>query len=211
MLLRTNNSSGWKLSRLCLLVFAVVCAYPGWAQSDADDLLMMVPMIAAKSQQKNESGGQSIPAPIVQPEEPEQTDSLTTLERNLLDAHNFARASSRRCGGVFRSAVSALNWNSRLAQAARNHSSDMNRTGVFDHTGSDGSSASQRVTRTGYVWGAVAENIAGGYPNVESVVNALLASAGHCNNIMGSGYIDFGAAKVGRYWTMVFARPRSNR
>ena len=208
MQLRSNNGPVWVTVFFCHFLFTAAFVSSAWGQIDGDDLLLMVPAIVAKSQQQSTATTTpSNPAPNPEPEEPENPDSLTSLERMLLDAHNQARASSRRCGGILRSAAPALEWDARLALADQVHSSDMNRTGVFDHTGSDGSSASQRATREGYSWSAIAENIAGGYPTVQSAVDALLTSTGHCNNIMGSRYVDFGAAKVGRYWTMVFARP----
>jgi len=188
------------VTSLRTVVFAIslLCTNSAIAQTDGDDLLMMLPSILAKALRNN--------APTT-PVTPPASEGLTALEASLLLAHNQARASARQCGGVLRRAVPALKWNTRLAVAAQTHSADMNRTGIFDHEGSDGSSFGTRATRAGYRWSAVAENIAGGYSTVTSVVDALLNSTGHCNNIMGSRYVDFGAAKVGRYWTMVFARP----
>jgi uncharacterized protein YkwD len=110
--------------------------------------------------------------------------------------------------------VPALRWNAALATAANRHSTDMATRNFFSHTGSDGSDVGQRVSAAGYRWTAVGENIAGGQSSVSSVMSGWLASAGHCNNIMGASYQDVAVACVARpgstytrYWTMVLARP----
>jgi len=179
----------------CIAMSGLFVAVTAGAQSDDDDdlLLMTVPLIAAKLRD-----GQSSGAP--------PTPSLTAIESALLNAHNQARASARFCGSVERSAVPALRWDTRLAEAARVHTVDMNNTGVLSHAGSDGSTVGSRVTKVRYIWSAVGENIANGHNTVTSVVNAFLNSRGHCNNIMSGNYRDMGAARIGRFWTIVFAR-----
>merc|ERR1711963_942203 len=58
------------------------------------------------------------------------------------------------------------------------------KTGVFSHPGSDGSSVGVRVSREGYSWRAVAENIAKGQRDAQAVVRAWMRSAGHRRNIL---------------------------
>ena len=100
----------------------------------------------------------------------------------LLTAINAARAQARVCvnGQSPMPAVAPLAWNAQLAAAADRHSTDMAVHNFMDHTGSDGSSAGQRITQAGYVWRAWGENIAAGYPTVAAVVQGWLGSPGHC-------------------------------
>lgn len=135
-------------------------------------------------------------------------------QSDLLAAINAARAQARQCGSTTRPAVPALGWNSALATAASRHSTDMATRNFFSHTGSDGSDVGQRVSNAGYRWTSVGENIAAGPSTVSSVMSGWLASAGHCNNIMGANYQHVAVACVSRsgstytrYWTMVLARP----
>ena len=135
-------------------------------------------------------------------------------QSDLLAAINAARAQARQCGSTTRPAVPALGWNSALASAASRHSTDMATRNFFSHTGSDGSDVGQRVSNAGYRWSSVGENIAAGPSTVSSVMSGWLASAGHCNNIMGANYQQVAVACVSRsgstytrYWTMVLARP----
>ena len=134
----------------------------------------------------------------------------------LLTAINAARAQARVCvnGQSPMPAVAPLAWNAQLAAAADRHSTDMAVHNFMDHTGSDGSSAGQRITQAGYVWRAWGENIAAGYPTVAAVVQGWLGSPGHCTNIMSPDFEDFGAScrynaatTYGSYWTTDFGRP----
>ncbi|MER5266486.1 CAP domain-containing protein [Actinosynnema sp. NPDC002837] len=110
-----------------------------------------------------------------------------------------------------RSAVGcpALASNAQLAAAAKRHSDDMARTGNFSHTGTDGSTAGQRVTDAGYHFRLMAENIAAGQGTAEEVVRSWMNSEGHRANIVNCELRDLGVAhavdgsnKV--YWTQDF-------
>jgi len=98
--------------------------------------------------------------------------------------------------------------------AAYLHSEDMVLNGTFSHTGADGSSPGQRISRQGYPWRTYGENIAVGYPAVSSVIQGWLGSEGHCRNMMdpdfteiGAGYASgpFGGNPAARYWTFDLA------
>lgn len=85
----------------------------------------------------------------------------------------------------------------------------------MSHTGSDGSTLSDRVNATGYAWSAIGENVAVGQSSINAVVNAWLSSEGHCLNIMSADFDQMGAslgenhsASYGYYWTQVFAKQR---
>lgn len=83
------------------------------------------------------------------------------------------------------------------------------------HEGRDGSTPAQRVTREGYRWTAVGENVAAGPETAEDVMAGWLASPVHCANIMSARYSEMGVAFVvngeddfGVYWTLSLAAPR---
>jgi uncharacterized protein YkwD len=100
--------------------------------------------------------------------------------------------------------------NSRLNAAAQAHSDDMARNRFMDHTGSDGSSMTDRIRRAGISRpGAHAENVAAGQTSVSRVMTDWVNSPGHYRNIIGS-YTDvgFGLARGSdgvRRWTQKFA------
>lgn len=138
--------------------------------------------------------------------------TLNATEQSLLDAHNAARSQGRQCGDTWYNATTELQWDCTLAGIADDHNRDMADNHFFSHTGSDGLSVSDRATNAGYNWRTVGENIAAGYPNVDSVMQGWLDSPGHCANIMRPGYEDLGAALLipdssadySTYWTADF-------
>lgn len=145
------------------------------------------------------------------------TCNLANFQAEVLDRVNGYRAAGALCGsqGGF-AAAARLAWNAALSQAALVHSDDMVSANYFSHTGSDGSTASQRATAAGYVWQAFGENIAAGQPDVAAVMAAWMASAGHCANIMRASFRDIGLACVRggagntyrSYWTMALGSAR---
>jgi len=138
----------------------------------------------------------------------------TTLAKQMLESINSYRSQARNCGSAAMPAVPALTWNCTLSQSSLVHSQDMAKNNFFDHTGSDGLSASSRVTNAGYQWRAVGENIAAGQTSIAQVMQGWIDSPGHCRNIMSADFTQVGAALVETsdadyptYWTQNFAAP----
>ncbi len=126
----------------------------------------------------------------------------------MLDAVNAARAQGQTCGNQVYPPAPPLVWNDRLTAAAEAHSADMARNDYFDHTGRDGSQPGDRVTRAGYSWRIVGENIARYQSSVGEVVDAWVESPSHCRNLMDSRYAELGASERDTYWTQVFGLAR---
>jgi len=102
---------------------------------------------------------------------------------------------------------------SRLTNAAQSHANDMANRSMMTHTGSDGSSAGQRITLQGYGWSTWAENVAAGQSTPGDVVAAWLNSTGHRDNIANRDMANIGVAAAKgadgvTYWAMVLAAPR---
>lgn len=138
-----------------------------------------------------------------------------SVAREVLQRVNEARAKPRKCGSTRYQAAPPLQLSATLSRAALLHAQDMARHSHFEHEGTDGSTPAERVTRVGYRWKHVAENIAAGAPTAQSVVDGWLASPGHCANIMGAPYREMGVAyalepksEAGIYWAQTFATAR---
>lgn len=160
---------------------------------------------------------QPAPLPPVPPS-PAPTPSpgpspIEAFELDVLTVINGHRAAGAVCGGTSFGAAPALVMDSRLRTAARLHSQDMGANGYFSHTSLDGRTFSQRMSATGFngakPWG---ENIGAGYPSPAAVMAGLMASPGHCSNIMnpsyraiGVGYAFVPGSPYGHYWTQNFA------
>jgi hypothetical protein len=98
----------------------------------------------------------------------------------------------------------------RLVEASRLHSQDMATNDFFDHTGSGGSTFSERIAATGYP-SPRSENIAAGYATPAAVVNGWMNSDGHRANILdpaarhvGVGWAYDASSFYGVYWTNNF-------
>jgi uncharacterized protein YkwD len=139
---------------------------------------------------------------------------VADVRDEFLAAINDARSASRMCGNTPFGPSSPVAWSNDLAMAAYLHSEDMALNNFFGHTGSDGSSAGQRISAQGYPWRTYGENVAAGYPSVSSVIQGWLGSEGHCRNIMDPDFTEIGAGySVGayggnpsaRFWTLDLA------
>ena len=91
--------------------------------------------------------------------------------------------------------LGALHDSSPLASAATGHSEDMVANQLFSHTGSDGSSVFERVTRAGYRWRAAAEALTYGVSKRSMparLVASLMRSAEHRSILLDRTYRDLG-------------------
>lgn len=147
----------------------------------------------------------AVPAPWT----PADPAPVSADDARLLALVNEARATATACGalGTFPPA-GPLTIDPRLSSAALLHSDEMRRLGVMSHVGADGSNVGDRVTRQGYEWRSVGENVARGFETPESVVSGWLGSAGHCANVMAADFVHLGVGRADDYWTQVFGRPR---
>jgi uncharacterized protein YkwD len=95
--------------------------------------------------------------------------------------------------------IRPLQWDSKLAAVARQHSNEMAANGFFSHQGLDGSLPDVRVSRAGLVWHASAENIAK-YPDVAQAEAAFMAEPkfqhNHRANILNPQYTSVGVGIV---------------
>ena len=197
----------------CLIIFPL---YLSCGDGDGSSILL-----AGEENPSEPSATNGAPAPpapdgSLSSPPPGSTSSpncMSGVQKELLDAHNQARAESRRCGGVLTASAGTLRWNCLLGQAAQRHANDMANARALNHTGTDGSTFSERIRDTGYRLSTAGENIAVGYRTVQSVVQGWLQSSGHCRNIMNESYTEVGLAVAidqdgRRYWSASFARPR---
>lgn len=150
------------------------------------------------------------------------------FEAEVLRLVNVERANGGECTGqsasgpVRRSfpASAPLMQNGYLRCAARNHALDMAANRYFSHDQPQtGETPSGRITRTGYLWSAVGENIAVGQSSPAQVVSDWMGSYPHCTNILEPSFVELGVGFFdaeqphegnipGLYWTQNFGTPR---
>lgn len=153
---------------------------------------------------------------VAQPFTPPPERDAAAVSRLVLALTNQARSRARTCGSKRFPPAPPLSLSAALTRAARAHSRDMAAHGLFSHTGSDGSTPGERVTRAGYRWSMVGENIASGAGTARAAVAGWLASPHHCANIMTAGFRQMGVGfAVNRAsarlidWTEDFGTPLS--
>ena len=103
---------------------------------------------------------------------------------------------------------------SSLNMASQKHADDMASHGMISHTGTDGSSHSDRALEKGYIFSIIAENVASGQDSWDKVFKAWQDSPGHNENLLRSDVSEFGIALVydrtteyRYYWAMLLASP----
>lgn len=86
-----------------------------------------------------------------------------------------------------------------MTRSAADHANDIGPKGISGHTGSDGSSMSDRISRYGDWMGKIGENIDFGGKTAKDVVLSLLvddgvSNRGHRGSVMSSEYVKVGIA-----------------
>jgi uncharacterized protein YkwD len=109
-----------------------------------------------------------------------------------------------------------LTWNERLDHAARLHALNMARFKKMAHVLPESPlpTLTHRAQHVSYYYSIIAENIAIGFPDAESVVRGWMASPGHRSSILSRETVETGTAVVrsstgGLYFCQVFGRPRT--
>lgn len=193
----TRSSGRLRLGGLCVLLLVslgCVALQPSFRGSRTRLSGEGKPRLSARRDPPSGPGRTGASAP--------SSDSIL-VDRELLRAHNQERAAAK---------LPTLELNEQLSEAARQHAKAMAVAGVVSHDGpADHSTPSTRISRTGYRFQSVAENVAGGQETVDEVVSDWMNSPGHRRNILGS-FVQMGVGRAeGRdgqwYWCVNFATP----
>ncbi|MGY5125748.1 CAP domain-containing protein [Streptomyces nigrescens] len=155
----------------------------------------------SKGREDAKPAAKTSPAPAASPSAAKATATASGATARVVELVNDER---RKAG------CSPLTVNAKLTKAAQDHSKDMADHQNMSHTGSDGSSPEDRITRAGYNWSSYGENVAYGYSTPESVMEGWMTSPGHKRNILDCSFkeIGVGHAQPDDYWTQDFGTAR---
>ena len=129
-------------------------------------------------------------AAVARPDDEGGLPSAVFAEVNWVRAHPAEYAEQLRAApqtATTREAIAFLErhapapplaFNAGLGFSAALHATDEGRHGEFEHTGTDGSSAGERMQRAGVWAGMLAEEMAAGEDRAEDVVRALIVDEG---------------------------------
>jgi uncharacterized protein YkwD len=142
----------------------------------------------------------SVTRPTNRPPKPGPTASeREAMENEVIALTNAERRKKKGC--------QPLRADTRLRDAAREHSADMKNRGYFDHVTPNGIDPWERAKAAGYDQPS-GENIARGQSTASEVVEAWMKSEGHRDNILNceSKAIGVGVAtgQNGPWWTQMF-------
>jgi len=111
-----------------------------------------------------------------------------------------------------------ISLDNKLVLASEIHAQDMADNGFVSHTGSDGSSHTDRMLEKGYIFSIAGENVASGQNSWKKVFEAWQKSPGHNENLLMPEATNFGVALVfdkttqyHYYWAMIMATPLENQ
>jgi uncharacterized protein YkwD len=106
-----------------------------------------------------------------------------------------------------------LVYNSQLDRMAKIQAANMARLQKLAHTLPESQlpTLGDRARYVGYPFGRVAENVAQGFPNAETVVQGWMTSTGHRHNVLNADVVETGigiarAPGGGLYFCQVFGR-----
>jgi uncharacterized protein YkwD len=115
--------------------------------------------------------------------------------------------------------LQSLSPNYLLMQAAQQHADFMYQKQSLTHTGINGAAFDVRIKATGYIYAELAENIALGPANAETIVRMWMNDPPHKANILNRKVTELGigisplivpdnkAEAAPRFWSASFAKP----
>lgn len=127
----------------------------------------------------------------------------------MLGLVNEIRATGAICAGTALPPAPALAPDAKLMEIARQHAGDMAARNYFSSTSPENVTLGQRLTRQGYSWGFLAENIARGVSSPGKTLESWLAGGEPCRTIMDAQFTRAGVgfAKQGSVWVLTVAAP----
>lgn len=119
------------------------------------------------------------------PRRPAVVDNPLVVAREIIILVNLEREQH---------GLEPLRVNPRLVEDAKLHADQIVSTGVFEHVilGGRYPTPRARARAVGYRWDALGENLAWGYSDATSAVDAWMRSPGHRANILAAEYTETG-------------------
>ncbi len=101
-----------------------------------------------------------------------------------------------------------LKWDNQVAKTALNHSIHMFKNNFLSHNNKNGQDLFDRLSTDGHKYKYAGENIAYGFTNGISVIEAWMNSTGHRETIIKSNYTHLGVGSHYSYYTQNFLTPQ---
>ena len=153
---------------------------------------------------------------VAVPSQPPARSEASASSATALRLANALRARGARCGRDAFGPAPPLVLDPHLTRAAQVQADEMAAYRFLAHEGRDGSTPAVRVTKTGYAWRLVGENVAAGPESAEEVMSGWEQSPDHCRNLLDPQFTAMGLAFAtnprstghSTWWSLVLARPK---
>lgn len=173
-----------RFQRLTAFIVAVVLAMPLSLFAEKSTVRRTdLEQLAADLERVLGKGSVEVRGTERRPSTPSAVPVAGSVDEQVVEAMNV----ERRARGL-----QPLRLNRQLSLAADDRIRDMFSQRYFDHVAPDGTQPFVWVTRRGYRYGTVGENLAVGYRSADRVVNGWMNSPGHRANLLGRKFDEVG-------------------
>ncbi len=124
----------------------------------------------------------------------------------MLQAVNNVRARGCKCGDTIMRPAEPVVWNETLYSSAKSHAKYLRSKRRLTHYGRNGEDIGTRITKTGYKWKVVGENLGEGQKTFKEVLWDWLESPSHCKMLMNPKVEEMAVARIGNYWVQHFGK-----
>ena len=131
--------------------------------------------------------------------------------RYILKEVNKIRKKGCYCGKTRMKPVAPLNWSVKLYRSALLHAKDMEHNGFFDHISPRHGALEDRLSKVGYPWSFMGENIAQGQKSLKQALNDWKKSKSHCMLLMSPYPQEMALVKYRKTWVHHFGKKRKGR
>jgi len=124
----------------------------------------------------------------------------------MLNRVNSIRARGCICGDTVMPPAEPVKWNTTLYTSAKRHARFLRSKRRLTHFGRNGEDIGTRITKTGYKWKVVGENLGEGQKSFREVFWDWIESPSHCKMLMNPKVNDMAVARIGKYWVQHFGK-----
>ena len=133
------------------------------------------------------------------------------FDEQFIEAVNNLRQTGCRCAGKNMPSVGIVRYNRLLRESAYIQAEEIRSQRRLNHYSRAGLNIGERISKVGYRWHVVGENLAHGQISIGEVISDWIGSKSHCLLLMDNRFDEIGFAKIGDYWVLHFGKQKKNR
>jgi len=123
----------------------------------------------------------------------------------VLKEINLLRSQGYQCGSKWMPPAQSVTWDHNLYKVSNTYAKYMAKNNHFDHVSKQGEDLGDRLDHINYKWKKIGENLAYGYRDFYSVIEAWKKSPSHCEMLLDPDMNEMGLSKHDIYWVQSFS------